>query len=213
MPYMRKIFLVVLMMSCLSLQSQDLKLYFIAMPDSVFSLLTKVNREDFGDFLDSNMKAEVKNRFGNPSEMLKMTSDYLDLKMSSRSRVEMKLLLLNDSLSVVCVASTYQGPVEDSEIRFYDTTWQELPADRFLSKPVEDAFYRDSVPAEEAEHFRNLRAKADMFLCKAQLSADNFTLTFTYTTPDYLDKDTAKELKPFLRLEPLVYKWEDGRFR
>lgn len=33
---------------------------FIAMPDSVAPLLTKVNREDCVDFLASNMKAEVK---------------------------------------------------------------------------------------------------------------------------------------------------------
>ena len=67
----------VCMLCSMSLQAQDLKSLYIALPDSLSPLLTKVNREDFGDFLASNMKAEVKNRFGQTSEMLKLTDDYL----------------------------------------------------------------------------------------------------------------------------------------
>lgn len=37
-----------------------MKSLFVALPDSLSPLLTKVNRADFGDFLASNMKAEVK---------------------------------------------------------------------------------------------------------------------------------------------------------
>lgn len=50
----------VCMLCSMSLQAQDLKSLYIALPDSLSPLLTKVNREDFGDFLASNMKAEVK---------------------------------------------------------------------------------------------------------------------------------------------------------
>ena len=90
---MRKIVLtIVVMFSYILGYAQDMRSLFIAIPDSIMPLLTKVNREDFGDFLDSGMKAEVKNRFGNKSEMRKMTSDYVDLQLTSSSNVEMKLL-------------------------------------------------------------------------------------------------------------------------
>ena len=56
---MKKILLLILMICTCSLQAQDMKSLFIAMPDSLAPLLTKVNKEDFGDFLASNMKAEV----------------------------------------------------------------------------------------------------------------------------------------------------------
>ena len=104
----------VCMLCSMSLQAQDLKSLYIALPDSLSPLLTKVNREDFGDFLASNMKAEVKNRFGQTSEMLKLTDDYLLVHVSKSSREEMKLLPLNDSVKVVCVVRTYCGPVPDS---------------------------------------------------------------------------------------------------
>ena len=59
----------------MSVMAQNMKSVFVAMPDSVTPLLTKVNREDCIDFLDSNMKAVVKNRFGNVAEMKVLTDD------------------------------------------------------------------------------------------------------------------------------------------
>lgn len=209
---MKKIIGIMALLAGLQVQAQDLRSCFVDMPDSLSVLLTKVNREDFGDFLDSKMKAEVKNRFGRMSEMKTLTSDYLDLQLSAGSRVEMKLLPLNDSVKVICVVHTYSGPVEDSKVSFYDTKWQELPAARFLALPTEDAFYQPAVSPTDEETLRNLRAKADQFLCRAQLSETDSTLSFTYTTPRYLDEETARQLKPYLRATPIIYRWKDGRF-
>ena len=205
---MKKILLLILMICTCSLQAQDMKSLFIAMPDSLAPLLTKVNKEDFGDFLASNMKAEVKN-----SEMLKLTADYLNLKMSESSEVQMKLLPVNDSVKVVCVVHTYKGPAADSSIRFYSTQWEELPLSSYLTLPKEDAFYKAPVAEADQETYYNLRKQADMYLFVAKLSEKDNTLLYSYTTPDYLDKETAEKLKPFLNAEPLKYIWTgEGRF-
>lgn len=210
---MKKILLLILMICTCSLQAQDMKSLFIAMPDSLAPLLTKVNKEDFGDFLASNMKAEVKNRLGKNSEMLKLTADYLDLKMSESSEVQMKLLPVNDSVKVVCVVHTYKGPATDSSIRFYNTQWEELPLSSYLTLPKEDAFYKAPVAEADQETYYNLRKQADMYLFVAKLSEKDNTLLYSYTTPDYLDKETAEKLKPFLNAEPLKYIWTgEGRF-
>lgn len=210
---MKKILFVVgVLLCCLSIQAQDMKSLFIALPDSLSPMLTKVNREDFGDFLASNMKAEVKNRFGNTSEMLKLTDNYLKLKISKVSMAEMKLLPLNDSVKVICVVHTFEGPASDSSISFYDTSWKRLPADKFLTLPVEDAFYKTPASEVQADSLKNLRARADMFLLKADLSETDNTVSFTCATPDYLDKETAEEIKPYLVQEPLKYIWKEGHF-
>ena len=60
----KTLFIIGMLLCVFSLHAQDMKTLFIAMPDSIAPLLTKVNREDCVDFLASNMKAEVKNRFG-----------------------------------------------------------------------------------------------------------------------------------------------------
>lgn len=210
---MKQVLSVLLCLLCsLTLQAQDLKSLFIALPDSLSPLLTKVNREDFGDFLASDMKAEVRNRFGKTSEMTELTDDYLRLKLTSASAVEMKLLPVNDSVKVICVVHTYTAPAADSHLAFYDTAWQELPADRFLSCPEENLFYRIPQNPVQADSLKNLRSSADMYLLKAELDSGKPTLSFVYTTPDYLDKETAGKLEPYLRKTPLVYEWREGRF-
>ena len=139
---MKKTLFVIGMLLCgLSLYAQDMKTLFIAMPDSVAPLLTKVNREDCVDFLASNMKAEVKNRFGKVSELKRLTDDYLFLQTTGSSSMEMKLLPLNDSVKVICVVNTVCGPACDSEVRFYNTDWQQLAKEDFIQLPSVGAFY------------------------------------------------------------------------
>ena len=201
------------MLCGLSLQAQDLKSLYIALPDSLSPLLTKVNREDFGDFLANDMKAEVRNRFGETSEMKKLTPDYLEVRVSKSSREEMKLLPLDDSVKVVCVVRTYWGPVADSEVCFYDTDWHELPADRFIDLPTEDRFYRHPFTETAVDSLRNLRLHADMYLKEIRLSEKEQSLSVAYTTPCYMDKEMADKLKPYLINKPIQYVWSDGKFK
>lgn len=192
-------------------RAQEIKELFVQIPDSLSLLLTKVNREDFADFLESNMKARVKNRFDRTSEMKKMTSDYLFLQETSQSTVEMKLLPLNDSVRVICYVKTVCGPVCDSRVRFFSADWKELPASEYLLPPQEDDFYI-LTDTTERDKLEKLRAKADMYLLKASLSEQDRSITFTYTTPEYLNEEESRELSPFLRKDPVVLEWKNGRY-
>ena len=200
------------MFCVMSVVAQDMKSVFVAMPDSVTPLLTKVNREDCIDFLDSNMKAVVKNRFGNVAEMKVLTDDYVLMQTSEVGTLEMKLLPLADSTKVICMVKTVNVPVADSSVRFYTSDWsQQLDVKEFLQLPSMDAFFlpNDSLKDEAIL----TRKKADMHLMKAQLSKEDTSLTFTYTTPDYLNEEDREKLLPHLRKEPIVLRWSEGKFR
>lgn len=202
----------VCMFCVMSVMAQDMKTVFVAMPDSVTPLLTKVNREDCIDFLDSNMKAVVKNRFGNVAEMKVLTDDYVLMQTSEVGTLEMKLLPLADSTKVICMVKTVNVPVADSSVRFYTSDWsQQLDVKEFLQLPSMDAFFlpNDSLKDEAIL----TRKKADMHLMKAQLSKEDTSLTFTYTTPDYLNEEDREKLLPHLRKEPIVLRWSEGKFR
>ena len=202
----------VCMFCVMSVVAQDMKTVFVAMPDSVTPLLTKVNREDCIDFLDSNMKAVVKNRFGNVAEMKVLTDDYVLMQTSEVGTLEMKLLPLADSTKVICMVKTINIPVADSSVRFYTSDWsQQLDVKEFLQLPSMDAFFlpNDSLKDEAIL----TRKKADMHLMKAQLSKEDTSLTFTYTTPDYLNEEDREKLLPHLRKEPIVLRWSEGKFR
>ena len=182
-----------------SLQAQEAKTFFKNMPDSLSPLLTAVNRADFIDFLESKMKAEVTNRFGGKSEMTELASDYIRIQMTPQSSWQMKLLATSDSTKVICIVSTACAPACDSDVHFYTTDWEELPSSSsFLTPPVMKDFL--SLPDTVMDYeVRDAGAK------------DN-TLTFTFTTTDYMDKEAAEKLKPYLR-RPVVYVWKEGGYK
>lgn len=209
---MKKLIYLFLVWGCtLSVAAQDMKKVFIAMPDSLTPLLTKVNKEDCIDFLASNMKAEIKNRFDKSSEMKVLTEDYLQMQMTENSTLEMKLFPVNDSVKIVCMVKTVCSSACDSEIRFYDTSWKkEFPKSDYLQLPAPQTFYlpTDTVSSE----VELIKRKADMHVMKAVLSKDDSSLSFIYTTPEYLNQEDREKLSPYLRKEAVVYRWEDGKF-
>ena len=199
---MRFLFLVMMLFST-SLGAQNINSAFVSMPDSLSPLLTKVNRQDFADFLASGMKAVVKNKFGGESEMLKLTEDYLYLKTTASSSEEMKMLPLNDSVNIICVVKTYLGPVEDSDVKFYTTEWKELPVDKHISLPVLSDFY--------VSENDSLAGFKDMLVYKAELSEKDNTMRFLFRSLDVTDKKTSEKLSDSVK-KTLKYSWVNGRY-
>ena len=171
---------------------------FVNMPDSLSPLLTKVNREDCIDFLESKMKAQVENRFGKKSEMTDIGKDYIRMQMSAQSTWQMKVLALNDSTNIICTVSTVCAPACDSSIRFYTDDWKPLTTSLFITLPLMDDFL-NAPDSTGVYKFDEARRSADMLLMKADFNKENTELTLTLTTPDYMSKETAEKLKPFLR--------------
>lgn len=196
--------------SLTSIQAQEAKKLFVNMPDSLTPLLTSVNRADYVDFLESKMKAQVDNRFGTKSEMTDLSKDYIRMQMTPLTTWQMKVLALNDSTSVICTIHTACAPACDSSVRFYTTKWEPLSVSSFITLPVMEEFI---LPPDSTtiyafdEAFRS----ADMLLMKADLNKENTELIVTLTTPEYMSKETAEKLMPFLR-RPIVYHWKNGAF-
>ena len=207
-----RIWMLLCILSVTSAFAQDMKSVFVSMPDSIAPLLTKVNKEDCVDFLAYNMKAEVKNRFGGATELKVLTDDYLFLQTTANSSMEMKLLPVNDSTKVVCVIKTVCSSACDSEVHFYSSDWkQKLITTDYLSKPEGDMFF---LPVDSSdEEYALIRKEANVHLMKASLSKEDVSLTFIYTTTDYLNKENKEKLEPYLRKEPVVLKWQEGKFR
>lgn len=204
------VFFFISLISMTAMQAQEAKTLFINMPDSLSPLFTKVNRADFIDFLGSNMKAQVENRFGQQSEMTDLTDDYIRMQLTSETTWQMKVLALNDSTRVICAVSTACAPACDSSIRFYSTDWKPLTADSFVELPKMNDFLIAPDSTALYEYDEATRA-ADILLMKVDLNKGNTDLTVTLATPDYMSKETAEKLKPFLR-RPIVYQWKNGLF-
>ena len=151
-------------------------------PDSIFPLLTKNNRLDQIDFRENNMKADVKNKFEDHSELLVLNDKYLKLQLSKHCLVEMRLL--NDS--TFCMVQTDNAPASDSQIRFFDTSWNELP--QTVERPSVDEFLGEDVDIDVRLALQALP------LIKAALSENSETVTFELQTSE-LTKEQKKKLE------------------
>ena len=188
-------FFIIGLFTFVSSQAQEAKTLFINVPDSLCPLLTKVNRE---------------NRFGQKSEMTDLSKDYIRMQMTPETTWQMKVLALNDTTNVICTVATACAPACDSSIRFYTTDWKPLTADSFITLPVMNDFLLtpDSTAIYE---FDEASRSADILLMKVDMNKENTELAVTLSTPDYMSKETAEKLKPFLR-RPIVYQWKNGAF-
>ena len=116
--------------------AQDLKIrdVFTQIPDSLMPYLSQNNRLDFIDFLDSNMKAEVRNKLGGMSEMTALTDDSLSIRMSDALQIDMLLLRLDQPVDtiqqVVVFSQTFltDSVYKDSKVMFFTPDWQ--PVDK-----------------------------------------------------------------------------------
>ncbi len=112
---------------------------FRQIPDSIVPYLSPNNRLDFIDFMESHMKAEVRNRLGGISEMTALTADSLSIRMSEALRIDMLLLTpvapVDSSRQVICVVSTYGTDSLGLESRtdYYTTRWTPLTTSPRLS--------------------------------------------------------------------------------
>lgn len=198
------------------LQAQGIRDAFINMPDSLLPILTKVNRADCIDFLDYDMRALVKNRFDEESEMTRLTNDYIAMQLSSRHQFEMKLLPFKDSISIICTVQTVGDVIFDSRVNFYTTEWRPLKLQDFITYPTQSDFQPNTIHSQVSDTlsipWESLCAEADILLMHASLSDSTSTLTFHYSTPLYMDKKSARLYSSLLKSSSIQYDWINGRF-
>ena len=208
---MKRIFIYILIgltYSCKSM-AQNMRDLVSTMPDTILPLLTKNDRLDFIDYLDSNMKAEVSNKMGGKSEMTTISDDYTHIKMSPNSEVAFKLLPYGNA-PIVCMIHTYSANASESLIKFYTTAWTELNTNDFIQIPSANKFLvlSDSLTLTDCENILN---KMDVILTKIEFIKNTNNLTLTLTTPLYMSEENRKATAPHIR-ESITMKWNGRKF-
>ena len=190
---------------------------FAAMPDSVAPMVTKNNRLDCIDFIENNMEAKVRNVLEEYVTLEALTSDYARFRTSAASLLEMKLLPVSDSTSVLCLLRTAQTGepdtprrLEETVVRFLHPDWTPLDSAARLSLPAVSAFILEPAPDSLRATFdQALRSLESFHPVHLTLAADDVTLTATLQ-PAYLAKDEREAVAP--RLRPLRFRWNGHRF-
>ena len=209
---MRKLMMALLVCACsLGMSAQDIAGVFTAMPDQYIPQLEHAWRQDLVDLFNQGKEARLKNTMNGYSSLKKLTKDYLLLQTTERSTVEMKLLPLINNTYVICMVTTVYGPAPDSRIDFFTTEWAPLERDELLTPLAPEWYLKHEPERKEDDNYRDAIARLDMELIHYTLSPDNLTLTATYSTPQYLEKEAQEKVAPYISA-PKVYKWEKSHF-
>lgn len=191
-----------------SLVRPKMRDWLVAMPDSVMPLLTKNNRLDFIDFYDARMEAVVTNRMEGKSRMDALTNDFLRINYTRTTDVAMKLLLVNDTTDVLCMVTTVKASVDDSRIAFFNAQWQPLDVASCIHEPSLGDF-RSTQQGDSASW---AWSKLDVFFRTYQLSTEDTGLKCVLTAINNLSEEDRMAVNPYVRQEPILYRWIDGRF-
>lgn len=194
-----------ILMSTTNMVAQNIRTLFIEMPDSIQPLLTATNRADCVDFLDAGMKARITNRLDGEAELLQLTEDYLRIKISKYSEMQMKLLPCTSGDTILGVINTVCAEVCDSRMHFYTKNWEEIkPLKSFFKRPILKEFFIDD------DSLSKRMSISDMYVVELTFSPTDYNLSARYTIPSYLSPEDSIFLTK--GMHNIEYRWNGKKF-
>lgn len=190
--------------------AKDLRDLFTDMPESMMPLLTKSDRMDCMDYMDSGMKAVVTNKLGGNTEMLRFDKNYLSVQLTEVSTFDMKLFYHRDSSVLICVIQTVCSEMCDSRLSFYDGDWKPIDKSHLIEEPIlEDYLIRDRSKRDSIDF---ISGYATLRLNKIIVDDEENGLKFTNSSIGYMSEDVSEYLH-FFNPEPLLFKWNGKVFK
>lgn len=205
---MKKFFLALtaLFVTLNSSGATDMRTLFKEMPDSILPLLTQSNRLDMLDFVESRMKAVVRNRLDGESELVSISDCSLQLKYTTLTDIAIRLYYYRDMVPLICVVHSVGDGLRDSRISFFDSHWNPVDESRLISKPVFEDFIAKGLPKDTLSILGEASEVRGISIVPVEGG-----LEFIYSGNEYLSRENEK-LKKYIIETPLIYSWNGRRF-
>ena len=191
-----------------SVMAEDMRTLFINMPDSLMPALTRSERMDFLDYMDSGMRARVRNKLGGESMMTAFSDQSLTIVTSQSGRMEMVLFPRKKNGNLICIIKTVTARFDDSRITFYNEDWTPVDGKDLIELPQLDDFLTKN--ALKSDSLDILRLQSFLRLMSATSVGNG--LEFRYTSLDYIGED-ADKYRSWFKTEPVRYVWNGKRFK
>ncbi|MCQ2067930.1 MAG: DUF3256 family protein [Bacteroidaceae bacterium] len=189
-------------------RAENLRTLFVNMPDSIMPTLTKSERMDFLDYMDSGMRARVRNKLGGESEMTLLQDNMLSVRTSQSGRLDMVLLGKKGGGNIICIIKTVSARYDDSRLSFYTENWEPVPVKELIEQPrFDDYLTKEALKSDSLDVL-----KKESILRLQSITASGDTLEFRYTSLDYIGED-ADRFKSWFRTDPIIYVWTGKRFK
>lgn len=209
---MKKLFVflwVVLLVT--SVQAKSLKDLWVSMPDSLLPTLDRNLRLELVELEEMGVKPNVKNLLGEECDMDTLTNDYLECTTSKVARLQMIYLPSSAEDSVLCVIKTFRAPSKESEIRFYDQGWHQLPISSYLAKDqyMLGSYIKPKSDTMRVEEYEELKSKLELVMYVTEYLPTAQVFRVQVSLPLLSNEDKLKVQSILVQRK---FKWVLGRF-
>lgn len=181
---------------------------FAEIPLDVLDMLSHSTRLDMLDYYAADSIYQAPNSMEGLSHLNKVTPDFLSVSITPVSTLELKILpAKNAQIALAAYTIGDDTQARDTDLRFYDSTFSELPRDKYIKIAGLDDFfnYRDKESkrlVEELIPFPTVRYQA---------SPDGLGLTATLTVGQFMSADDYARIRPMMKPE-VRYVWNGKKF-
>lgn len=206
---MKNITSILFLLSChpFPAPAQTAEKLFASLPESMSLTWTETNRLELIELYKAGLTAAVENQLGDSCFLACMTGDYLQIREGKSSLEIIVLPMVNDS-KVICLIHTVCAPICDSHLEFYTVNWKKLDSELFITPAGKARFIKDGIDIDG----QNALIPLDISLMQFRYDPDSRELLQYYHTPQYLSFDDREKAAPYLKDEPVVFKWNRTRF-
>lgn len=204
----RIVAIIMMVLAVMMADAADLRTLFVDMPDSIMPTLTKSDRMDFVDYMDSGMKAKARNKLGGESEMTLFQDNMLSVKTSQVGRMDIVLFPRKKGSDLICVIKTVTARYDDSSLSFYDENWTPIDSKNLIEIPhFDDYLTKEALKSDSLDVFRKMS-----MLRLQSITAVDGALEFRYTSLEYIGED-AERYKTWIKSDPIRYIWTGKCFK
>ncbi len=204
----KTIMLMLLAVSVSALHAQNMRQLWIDMPDSLTTYLNKSLRTELADYVEMKAPAVVTNLLKEKTEIDTLTDNFMRIKLSAASEMEMKILPHVERGKVVALVRTYRGPVAQSMLSFYDMEWNPVAVDPVKWPSPESMIAKPEAMTEA--RYRDLLASVEMKLMEYHFSPADNLLRISLGIP-LLTSDEKEDFQALLRQTNL--NWDGKTFK
>lgn len=185
---------------------------FVQLPHSVLEILSRSTRMDMLDYYRADSTYTATNLVDGTSELEMVTSDYLKVKLTDVSSMEIKILPLSKGGDIAGVSYTVNstGTQADSQLFFFDSDLNPIPVKKVFSMPELKHFFKIDKGCHTS--MKEIEEMVKFPTISFSFSPDNTSLTADLTVGGFMDPDDFNLIKIFMT-GPLVYKWDGKQFR
>ena len=222
---MRRSFLYTAMLFTLTLggesraYAQEMRDIFVDLPKHILPILPKSSREKLIEthFTQRERAKQslplIENALGAPSFIQTLTPSYIHVVLDKSTDVQYKRLYTEEGTVVMGMIVTSKIAPKQSIMKFYDSTWKELPTELIIARPEASDFLQNPKDSTLLVFKNAMVERGHIDTYAVFLPDEDGVIMRLSTFDDQMAQKLHPKLMALLAPEGIRYTWEMGQFK